>query len=135
MEILQDTFVIFCCHTCGVVVIELFVRICLLACVSCVTCMEWLAQLGRYNRLRCAFVLIRLSWFVFGFSRYYPGLNAKAFWKKKFFLILCGFNRWLERDIMCFYVFANCPGFLVLFTVFTVFVVIRCELETLNLYW
>ena len=29
-----------CCHTCGVAVIELFVRICLLACVSCVTCMS-----------------------------------------------------------------------------------------------
>ena len=40
-----------CCHTCGVAVIELFVRICLLACVSSVTCMEWLAQLGRFNRL------------------------------------------------------------------------------------
>ena len=54
MEILQDALVIFCYHTCGVAVIELFVRICLLACVSCVTCMEWLAQLGRFNRLRCA---------------------------------------------------------------------------------
>ena len=61
MEILQDALIIFCCCTCGVVVIELFVRICLLACVSCVTCMEWLAQLGRFNRLRCVFVLIRLS--------------------------------------------------------------------------
>ena len=52
MEILQDALIIFCCHTCGVAVIELFVRICLLACVSCVTCMEWLAvaQLGKFNR-------------------------------------------------------------------------------------
>ena len=58
MEILQDALIIYCCHTCGVVVIDLFVGICLLACV---TCMEWLAQLGRFNRLRCAFVLIRLS--------------------------------------------------------------------------
>ena len=61
MEILQDALVIFCCHTCGVVVIELFVSICLLACVSCVACMEWLAQLGMYG------------------TRYYLVLNAKAF--------------------------------------------------------
>ena len=57
MEILQDTLIIYCCHTCGVVMIDLFVGNCLLACV---TCMEWLAQLGRFNRLRYAFVLIRL---------------------------------------------------------------------------
>ena len=58
MEILQDALIICCCHTCGVVVIDLFVGICLLACV---TCMEWLAQLDRFNKLRWAFVLIRLS--------------------------------------------------------------------------
>ena len=52
---------------------------------------------------------------------------------KKISCLYCGFNRWLERDIMCFYVLANCLDFLVLFTVFTVFVVIGCELETLNL--
>ena len=44
---------------------------------------------------------------------------------------MCGFNRWLERDIMCFYVLANCPNF---FMLFTVFVVISSELDTLNLY-
>ena len=44
MEILKDALIIYCCHTCGVVVIDLFVGICLLACV---TYME--------------FVLIRLS--------------------------------------------------------------------------
>ena len=47
--------------------------------------------------------------------------------EKCFFLVLCGFNRWLESDIMCvFYVLANYLGCYVLFTVF---VVIRCELE------
>ena len=25
----------------------------------------------------------------------------RHFEKKKFFLVLCGFNRWLESDIMC----------------------------------
>ena len=68
--------------------------------------------------------------FVFGFLRYCPGLNAYGHFETFFFLVLC-FNRWLERDIMCFYVLANCPGF---FTVFTVFVVISCELDQLNLY-
>ena len=51
--------------------------------------------------------------------------------EKNFFLVLCGFNKSLERDIMCFYVLANCPDF---FMLFTVFVVISSELDTLNLY-
>ena len=47
--------------------------------------------------------------------------------EKYFFLVLCGFNRWLESDIMCvFYVLANYLG---CYMLFTVFVVIRCELE------
>ena len=57
MEILQDALIICCCYTWSMVVMDLFVGIWLLACV---TCMEWLAQLGRFNRLRYAFVLIRL---------------------------------------------------------------------------
>ena len=51
--------------------------------------------------------------------------------EKYFFLVLCDFNRWLESDIMCvFMCLLICPGFYVLFIVF---VVIICELETLNL--
>ena len=61
MEILQDALIICCGHACGVVVIDLFVKISLLAYV---TCMEWLAQLGRFNRLRWAFMPMRLLSFL-----------------------------------------------------------------------
>ena len=99
MEILQDALIIFCCHTYGVVVIELFVRICLLACVSCVTCMEWLAQLGRFNRLRCAL----------SSSAFVAQVLMLRHFEKNFFLVLCGFNRWLESDSV-FLCTAQCPG-------------------------
>ena len=71
-----------------VVWLELFVRICLLACVSCVTCMEWLAQLGRFNRLRCAL----------SSSAFVAQVLMLRHFEKNFFLVLCGFNRWLESD-------------------------------------
>ena len=69
MEILQDALIIFSCHTCGVAVIELFVRICLLARVSCVTCMEWLVQLGRWLESDGVFLCTAQC----------PGLKAMAF--------------------------------------------------------
>ena len=52
--------------------------------------------------------------------------NAKGILKKKI-LVLCGFNRWLESNIICvFYVLAITR---LLCYVFTVFFVIRCEPE------
>ena len=51
--------------------------------------------------------------------------------EKYFFLVLCGFNRWLESDIMCVFMCSLiCPSFYMLFTIF---VVIICGLEALNL--
>ena len=53
---------------------------------------------------------------------------------KKIYCLYCGFNRWLERvkEILC--VFMCLLIAQVFFKLFTVFVVISCELDTLNLY-
>ena len=56
---------------------------------------------------------------------------------KQISCLYCGFNRWLERvkEIFFFFYVLDCLLIAqVFFMLFTVFVIISCELDTLNLY-